>query len=193
MSSGKRYGILERLDSLIFRRLLPAKAFQTWEAAENHAAQNSYSGNLVNEFRVARRRGIDQTISWTVAYKTAVNPVLAAVIEDRFIVTDFGGATGDMGDLTIEANPSIQYTVVENPVMVRLMQQEETKVRFLTEIPSECDVFYTSGTLQYISRPYEMLRAGFLSTKRYAVLVRSAARACPSNLERGRSDGCNCT
>jgi hypothetical protein len=58
-----------------------------------------------------------------------------------------------MGDLAIEANPTIRYTLVKNPIMVSLMQQQQTKVQFTTEIPDECDIFYTSGTLQYISGP----------------------------------------
>jgi hypothetical protein len=53
------------------------------------------------------------------------------------------------------------------------MQQEQTKVQFRTEIPAECDIFYTSGTLQYLSDPYAALRAGLSSAKRYAVLVRN--------------------
>jgi putative methyltransferase (TIGR04325 family) len=173
MTDERRYGLLERLDSLIFRRLLPPRTYATWQAAEKQAARNSYARPLVNEFRVARRRSVDQTIPWTTAYRTSVNPTLASVTENGFRITDFGGATGDMGDLTIEANPTIRYTVVENPILVSLMQQQETKVQFTTEIPHECDVFYTSGTLQYISEPYEALRRGLLSAKRFTVLVRN--------------------
>jgi putative methyltransferase (TIGR04325 family) len=160
----KRYGILDRLDSLIYRRLMPVKAYPNWEAASKAAGQNNYAGSILNEFRVARRRGVDQA---------TLSPALASLVRDRFRIVDFGGSTGDLGDLLIEANPSISYTVVENPTMVHLMQQQQTRVLFSITIPIECDVFFTSGTIQYISEPYQALREGFSSAAKYAVLVRN--------------------
>jgi putative methyltransferase (TIGR04325 family) len=164
MSDKKRYGILDRLDSLIYRRLMPVKTYPTWEAAESAAGQNNYAGSALNEFRVARRRGV---------VRETVSSALASITRDGFRITDFGGSTGDLGDLMIETNPSITYTVVENPTMVDLMRRQETKVIFETAIPNECDVFFTSGTIHYLGNPYEILREGFRSVKRYAVVVRN--------------------
>ena len=172
MAGNRRFGIFEWLDSFVYRRLLPPKFYPTWQIAEDQAARNSYSGSLINEFRMARWQSIDQAVTRRTVYSTGVNPALALVLGEGFRITDFGGATGDMGELTIEANPSIVYTVVENPTLVNLMQQQQTKVRFTTEIPDQCDVFYTSGTIQYISDPYDALEKGFSSAKRSAVLVR---------------------
>jgi len=169
MPGSTRFGIW--LDGFVHRRLLPPKLYPTWQAAEEKAARSSYAGSLLNEFRVARRQGISQSLARTIAYSAGVNPALASVMGNGFRVTDFGGATGAMGELTIEADPSIVYTVVENPTLVRLMRQQRTNVQFTTEIPDQCDIFYTSGTIQYVSEPYQALEKGFLSARRHAVLV----------------------
>jgi len=163
MPRKKRHKILARLDSLIYRKLLPAKVFPTWQAAAESAGVG-YSEQSLNQCRVARRR--------LTTMSTPDSP-LTSLIENGFRVTDFGGAAGDLGDLIIKTHPTIHYTVVETPSMVNLMQQEDTRVIFTSEIPEECDVFFSSSTLQYLSNPYEILKTGFATAKRYAVIVRN--------------------
>lgn len=165
MPRSKRYGLLDRLDSLIYRRILPVRYYPTWELAERAAGDtDSYTGATINEFRIARRVGLDQA---------AFDPLLAQFVRDGCRVTDFGGSTGDLGDLLTEQNPSIHYTVVENPLMVSLMQKQATRVHFTTTIPDECDIFYSSSTLHYIRNPYDVLQQGFKSATHHVILVRN--------------------
>jgi putative methyltransferase (TIGR04325 family) len=165
MPRSKRYGLLDRLDSLIHRRILPVRHYPTWELAERAAGDaDGYASAIMNEFRIARRAGLDQA---------AYDPLLAGFARDGCRVTDFGGSTGDLGDLLTEQNPSIRYTVVENPVMVGLMQKQETRVHFTTTIPDECDIFYSSSTLHYVRNPYDVLQKGFKSAAHYVILVRN--------------------
>ncbi len=162
--STKRYGLLDRLDTLIFRWLLPTKTYPDWEAAEKEAGPNAYTNSILNEFRIARGREADPS---------AMDHVLASVIRDGYRITDFGGSTGHLGQLLIARNSSISYTVVENPTMVELMQSQDSPVKFSTAIPKECDIFYSSSTIQYVSDPYGALTEGFGSARHYAILVRN--------------------
>lgn len=88
-------------------------------------------------------------------------------------VTDFGGATGDLGLEFLDAYPASSYTVVENPNLVALMHGK-TAVRFTPEMPPECDVFFSSGTLQYIDEPMSVLRKGLKSARLAAILTRNS-------------------
>lgn len=163
MVRNTRYGLLDRLDSLVYRRLLPTASYPTWEAAAQQAG-DGYSEKLLNDFRIARRRNPDQQ---------APNSILRALIEQKSRVTDFGGATGDLGDAIIKDYPSVVYTVVETPSLVKLMMNEETKVNFSSEMPNQCDIFFSSNTIQYIPNPYDILSRGFSTAQKYLVLVRN--------------------
>jgi putative methyltransferase (TIGR04325 family) len=163
MVRNARYGLLDRLDSFVYRRLLPTTVYPTWEAAAQRAG-DGYSEKLLNDFRVARRRNTNQQPS---------SSILLALIRDESRVTDFGGATGDLGDAIIKDHPSVTYTVVETTGLVNLMLNEETKVNFSNEIPSECDIFFSSNTIQYLPNPYDVLSRGFSTAQQYVVLVRN--------------------
>jgi putative methyltransferase (TIGR04325 family) len=88
-------------------------------------------------------------------------------------ITDFGGATGDLGADFLAAFPAGSYTVVENPTLVSLMSNQGP-VRFATEIPGRCDIFYSSSCLQYLVDPVGVLADGFASAKLAVVLVRNS-------------------
>lgn len=47
-------------------------------------------------------------------------------------------------------------------------------ISFLDEMPDEFDVFYSSGTLQYLGNPDEVWRKALSRTLRYAYLARNA-------------------
>lgn len=91
-------------------------------------------------------------------------------------ITDFGGAAGEMAE-ALAANGR-RVTVVENPTMVRLAPRSPG-VEFSTEIPATCDVFFTSGTLQYIENPLPILEQAFATARLAVVLVRNAFSAAP--------------
>lgn len=53
------------------------------------------------------------------------------------------------------------------------MMQAHDAVRFEPSIPKTCDVFFSSGTLQYVDRTMEVLAEGFASARHAVVLVRN--------------------
>jgi putative methyltransferase (TIGR04325 family) len=154
----------------IRKRRIEAGEFQTWAAAV--AESPSYSQEELNAFRVARHalRTVDGSVlQHNVLYLTA----LAAQRPDLKI-TDLGGATGELGDDFLQAFPQATYTVVENPTLTRMMSTRSNSVRFTTELPESCDIFYSSSTLQYLDTPLAAFEAGLRSAKIAAVLVRNS-------------------
>lgn len=144
------------------------RRYPTWEAASN--ASTSYDNEALNAFKAARaaHRPIDGSI-----LASSALPLVAMALKPDLAVTDFGGATGDLGLDFLAAFPSASYTVVETSTMVALMTGRSA-VRFATSLPKECDVFFSSGTLQYLERPMEILGSAFASAKRAVVLTRNS-------------------
>lgn len=146
------------------------KSYSSW--TEACAGAGSYSAKLVNEFRAKRSAG--RTVDGSVLLGTPLGLVARmATSGPGLVVTDFGGATGDLGADFIAAFPGSRYVVVENETMVGLMQGASA-VEFSTSIPSSCDIFYTSSTLQYLDDPLGVLAAGLDSARQFAVLVRNS-------------------
>jgi len=143
--------------------------FSTWQEACAHA--DSYDADLVNRFRHERHR--INKVDAAVLQGNILGLTVLALQETALAITDFGGATGDLGQSFLQAYPAGSYVVVENPTMVGLMQGK-TPVRYTTVIPQQCDVFFTSSTLQYLDDPMKVLEEGFRSAKRAAILTRNS-------------------
>ena len=145
------------------------KRCATWEAARSKGT--TYESNLLNKFRVDRHqlRKADSTL-----LDASILRMMVGIIQREDLrLTDFGGATGDLGMEFARAFPDASVTVVENATLVSMMEKQTT-INFAKEMPNECDIFYSSGTLQYIDSPMQVLRAGFQSAKCGVVLVRNS-------------------
>lgn len=149
----------------------PAAEYPSRDAAA--AAAGAYSDTLVNDFRIAREEmnigvGLDPDIRHL--------PLLwmTKVLGGNASVTDFGGATGEIGRALKKRFPHVRYTVVENPTMVRLMSAKDTQIDFTTTLPDSCDIFFTSSTLQYLPDPYVLLDQGLRSARFAALLARNS-------------------
>jgi putative methyltransferase (TIGR04325 family) len=144
------------------------RRYPTWEAA--CAAAASYDNEALNAFKVARsaQRRVDGSLLTASVLQLAA----LALGKPDVAVTDFGGATGDLGRDFLASWPGASYTVVETPALVAMMQAHGA-VRFEPSIPNACDVFFSSGTLQYVDRPMEVMADGFKSAGHAVVLVRN--------------------
>jgi len=143
--------------------------FSTWREA--CARADSYDADLVNRFRLERHR--IGKVDASVLQGNILGLTALALREEALAITDFGGATGDLGQAFLQAYPLGTYVVVENPTMVGLMQGK-SPVQYTTTIPQRCDIFFTSSTLQYLDDPMKVLEEGFRSAKRAAILVRNS-------------------
>jgi len=158
------------LPPVIVHAIRPREArFSTWGEACAHAG--SYDADLVNRFR-SERHALN-TVDDTILQTSVLGLVVLALPQAPLTVTDFGGATGDLGQAFLQAYPSSQYIVVENPTMVELMRGK-TPVQYTTLMPEQCDVFFTSSTLQYLDDPMKILKEGLCSAKQAAVLTRNS-------------------
>lgn len=145
----------------------------TWQDAV--AAAGSYEDELVNRFRVDRAalRAIQPP-------STALHLTALTIGKADIAVTDFGGSAGEMGADFLAAFPNANYTVVENRTLVRLMSERgRATMQFAATIQPECDIFFSSGALQYLADPVAVLEAGFESARHAVVL----ARNCFSDME----------
>jgi len=148
------------------------RRFSSWQAACD-ASQESYSSQRVNEFRVDRYRCNFEEGHSRLHVLDGALVLVAALCGPDTRVTDFGGATGDHGEALLALVPTVNYTVVENEVLVSLMGQSRPPINFTTRLPDQCDIFFTSGTLQCIADPYTTLDRGFASAKRAVILSRN--------------------
>jgi putative methyltransferase (TIGR04325 family) len=157
-------------------------ALSSWQAACD--AAGGYDAERVNRFRVERS-------AQPGAQKTELNssllPLVMRLIGRHDVsITDFGGATGGLGEAFLFAFPQAHYTVVEVPALVAMMQGLSA-VAFTTGMPAVCDIFLTSGTLQYLDAPMQMLERGFASARHAVILARNSfAEAEAFHLQRTR-------
>jgi putative methyltransferase (TIGR04325 family) len=154
----------------------PLVEYPSREAAM--AAAGTYSDTLVNEFRVARE-DINRNRNYDVEILHLPLIWMVKTLGGVASITDFGGATGEIGRALRNAFPSVQYTVVENPTMVALMTPKDPSITFDTSLPNECDIFFTSSTLQYLPDPYGMLDQGLRSARYAALLARNSFSESP--------------
>jgi putative methyltransferase (TIGR04325 family) len=157
-------------DSVARFRVRSQKTYKTWEAAA--ASAGAYEDDLINRFRVERAELNRKSGGFMSLEGNPLSWVIALLPAGRLSVTDFGGATGEYGEALQRLRSEIEYTVTENPTLVTLCANN-LSIRFTTKIPSECDAFFTSSTLQYLADPYGALAAGFQSAKRAVILVRN--------------------
>lgn len=161
--------LLERRTIARLVRPEPETRYASWHEA--NAASGSYDDALVNEFRVARALGYrsDGTLlPSNLLYLTALG-----LKKPDFSVVDFGGATGELGRELQSVFPGSSFTVVENPTLVALMR-DKSPIRYVSEIPANCDIFFSSGTLQYVEKPFDYLAAGFSSAAYAVILTRNS-------------------
>jgi putative methyltransferase (TIGR04325 family) len=145
-------------------RLLPS-----WQAAA--AASAGYEDETLNSFRVkraAQRKADGSLLPTNMLHLTAL-----AMGKPEIAVTDFGGSTGDLGRDFLSVFPKATYTVVENPTMVNMMRHQGG-LRFSQTIPAACDIFFTSGTLQYLEDPVSVMNQGFASAGFAVILARNS-------------------
>lgn len=161
------------------RRFLPRRPiveYVTWEDAAATAA-GAYSDTLVNQFRAART-ALNLKLGWLPDILETPLAWLSMVFPGPLAITDLGGATGEIGLALTQFRPDITYTVVENPTLVSIMVPQGA-VRFAREMPAKCDIFYTSGTLQYLQEPYQV----FEEAAKSAYLGLALARNCFADRE----------
>lgn len=155
--------LVERL-----RKPVPAP-LPSWEAALARAGQ-SYSADLVNRFRVERAMlGHDETESANILLLVAAMTGIP-----NLSVTDFGGSAADHAGPLLKRFPGTRYVVVENPSFVAYASNKFGSIRFQTDIPPTCDIFFTSCALQYVEKPYEVAAAGFASARKACIFVRNS-------------------
>lgn len=155
------------------RRLFPKPApteYPTWQEAA--VVAGAYSAPLVNEFRAART-ALNLKLGWLPDILDTPLGWLSMAFPGHLTITDLGGATGELGVSLSHFRPNITYTVVENPTLAGLMQPRDA-IRFAAELPAKCDIFYTSGTLQYLSEPYKVFEMAAKSAYLGLAVVRNA-------------------
>ena len=159
--------ILEAVDWV---SAFPWKTFHTWESAASSCS--SYEDDLLNRFRVARD-DLNRKNGRVIDLQGNALLWVASLMRGRLAITDFGGATGEFGEALQGLRSDVDYTVVENASLVSAFAAKKAAIRFSTEIPASCDVFFSSSSLQYVQDPYGVFSAGLGSARRAVVLVRN--------------------
>ncbi|MGO7732990.1 hypothetical protein ACC713_18395 [Rhizobium johnstonii] len=146
------------------------KTYWSWTRAAA-AAEGDYSGGDLTAFRVERSR---QILGREELFVEPSSELLSAMNSASGRFVDFGGSAGEICAVLQRRFPAWSFAVVETTAMASASQILRPSISFLDEIPDEFDVFYSSGTLQYLDNPDEMWRKALSRTMRYAYLARNA-------------------
>jgi putative methyltransferase (TIGR04325 family) len=141
----------------------------SWSAARK--SSSSFDDTTINAFKVARSR--HGSVEEALLPSNILYLIALAWGKPDLSVVDFGGSTGDLGADFLTAFPAATYTVVENPTLVAMMKGQGP-VGFEVALPAACDIFFSSGTLQYIEDPLDVLSSGFASARHFVVLARNS-------------------
>lgn len=145
------------------------RPYGSWDRAAN-AAPN-YADTDLTAFRIERSRNIlgceDHYIDPPAELmKTIDRP------SGRFV--DFGGSAGEMCAVLQRRFPSWAFTVVETTAMAEASRSLRPAISYSDQLPDEFDVFYSSGTLQYLRDPEQLWRQALSKTSRYAYVARNS-------------------
>jgi putative methyltransferase (TIGR04325 family) len=154
------------------------RLFPSWEAAKRAAA--TYGDSALTAFRAVRSIGHKANGQGILA--TPLNLLAIALGRENLSIIDLGGSTGELGKDFLARYPRGSYCVVETPALVESMRAARPELQFATTVSGQCDVFYTSGTLQYLDDPMSALAAGMKSARSAVVLARNSF--CDTDLYR---------
>lgn len=166
---------LVRRGAAVVARSAPAKLHATWSDA---AREGAYDAEVLTRFRFERARL--NAASVTAADLPPGFALLFAAVHlgtGHVRVTDFGGACGEWAvALRRDVRRTLEYTVVENGALVDACAREPAFgwARFARDEPPGCDVFLSSGTLQYLDDPYALVDRAFSTAKGAVVLARNS-------------------
>ncbi|WP_064706490.1 methyltransferase domain-containing protein [Rhizobium bangladeshense] len=145
------------------------RSYESWSKAA--AAAPAYGDKDLTAFRIERSR---QIVGQEESYVQPPADLLPAMNIPSGRLVDFGGSAGEMCIVLRKQFPAWSFTVVETKSMADAAQALRPEISFSDQLPPEFDVFYSSGTLQYLSDPETLWREALSRTTRYAYLARNS-------------------
>ncbi|MBX4908358.1 MULTISPECIES: hypothetical protein [Rhizobium] len=145
------------------------RLYKSWSEAA--AAAPAYGDKHLTAFRIKRSR---QLVGQEESYVQLPADLLPAmdVPSGRFV--DFGGSAGEFCAVLRKQFPAWSFTIVETKSMAEAAKDLRPGISYSDQLPAEFDVFYSSGTLQYLADPEKLWREALSRTTRYAYLARNA-------------------
>lgn len=139
--------------------------YENWQTALSKS-DDGYMSQTLNLFRIERFKLNAQVIKpdhLPLGFEYLMIALLKSKKENPLVV-DFGGALGECAYLlrTLLAR-KFRYCIVENETLIEHVTQDEffKFADFRKDIPNDCDIFYSSGTLQSIENPYKIVELAF--------------------------------
>ena len=158
----------QRKDKEEAERCRAEREASSWADAVSRAA--NYDEKNLTEFRLARSQGFQPDGS---LLQTNILGLVAAIVgRGDLAITDLGGSTGELGREYLLRYPASKYVVVDIPCLVDQCRGG-AGLSFTSHIPSTCDIFYSSGTLQYLEHPMAALEEGMVSASQFVILRRN--------------------
>jgi putative methyltransferase (TIGR04325 family) len=156
---------------------LGGRNYRTFAEAARDAGPG-YESETLNRFRVERTKlNPGAVLLDHPAYAFLLLAAYAARSAEPHVV-DFGGGCGEFAQaLRRDCTRPLRCTVVEGRDLARRCNEDAlfSWATWSERIP-ECpfDVFFSSGTLQYLEDPYRLLNAAFERAREFVVLGRNS-------------------
>lgn len=145
------------------------RRYRSWDRAA--AAAPEYADQDLTAFRIERSR---QILGQEPSYVQPPAELLGVMDSVRGRFVDFGGATGEMCSVLQRRFPLWSFTVVETRAIAEAARGLRPAISYSGDMPEEFDVFYSSGTLQYLDEPEQLWRQALSRTAKHAYLARNS-------------------
>jgi putative methyltransferase (TIGR04325 family) len=148
----------------------PRQLYASWDAAKR--AADRYDATVLTQFRLLRAQS---HCPYAANSRSTLLPMVSELLgRDDLEITDFGGSCGETGQDFLQAHPRTRYTVVEIPALVDQMGAKDSPIIFTKTMPQQCDIFFSSGTLQYLDQPLSVVKDGFAAAAGAVILMRNS-------------------
>ncbi|MBY5783754.1 hypothetical protein HFN62_08350 [Rhizobium leguminosarum] len=145
------------------------KRYRSWLRASK-AAKSDYQAEVLTRFRAKRSQAI---VGHEEDYVRPVAELIEIMSDGSGAFVDFGGSAGESCSVLHRKFPAMSFVVIETPAMVKAAAKLRPLIAFSSELPDRIDIFYSSGTFQYLEDPYALWKHGLSKTTGYAFLARN--------------------
>lgn len=150
---------------------------ENWQTAIERCG-SGYQDEMLNKFRIDRFKlnALDLKVD---SLSLGLEHLIIALLKSKKnkpVIVDFGGALGEYGYILRQVvDKPFSYHVIENETLVRNVSADSYFhfANFSSTFPEECDIFFSSGTLQSIENPYEIAIRAFKMSAEFVVFARN--------------------
>lgn len=163
----------------------PSKVYASFEEAKC-ACKRTYADQALTQYRIDKAK-LNLANLKVEDFVMGLELVIIAILRSKSAkpsIVDFGGALGEQAYILKQLiDKPFDYQVIEHPTLVSKVNNDSffNYATFSDTLPEACDIFFTSGTLQSIANPFEVMEKAFRIANESVILTRNCFSERPLN------------